>query len=102
MWPQVFGIPTYIPIYAIGVIAHGLILKFRTRRFGQPGTSAAALGILYFVAMYPGARILSDIIHNRFSFESATTLHYWTCIDCWSLWGGPLVYLAMAFAWVVV
>ncbi len=102
MWPQVYGIPTYILIYTLGVIAHGVILQTRARRFGQPWSSAMILGTLYFVAMFPGARILSDIIDHRFSIENLMTLHYWTCKDCWSLWGGPLVYLAMALAWVVL
>ncbi len=101
MWPELFGIPTYILVYTLGVVLHGPLLQFQTNRFGMNKKDAPILGVLYALAMFPGARLLSDVLNHRFDIVGFFSANYWTCEDRWALWGGPLVYLVLAALWVL-
>lgn len=82
--------------YTAGVVLHGGMLIWLVRRRRVSVWVGMRLGLLYLVAMYPGARVLAEFVFREFDAGLFFTAEYWTNPDCWALWGGPLFYLVIA------
>jgi len=99
MWPIIAGLKTYTFIYVLSMLVHLALALFYCRRNGLSRKTGVLLGFCYFFGMAIGARILFDILHSRFNWRNYLDIHYYF-VD--GLWGGPLAYLAVATAGVIL
>lgn len=95
MWPELFGLKTYTLVYVGSIAVHWLAAVRILRNEPRGGRLSLLLAFVYAVAMFPGARILSELLHGTFVAHEAITFDYWFDFMRWTLWGGPLVYLAI-------
>jgi phosphatidylglycerol:prolipoprotein diacylglycerol transferase len=93
MFRETNGILTYAILYTLGMMAHVFLAIWLCRRREIPLRNAIALGLCYIWSMNTGARILYDILNNRFDWLNYFDPGYYMEPG---MWGGPLVYLVIA------
>jgi len=99
MHPTIFGLKTYPFVYVLSMLVHlGLALVY-CRRMKLPLKAGIWMGLCYFFGMAVGARILYDILHERFAWRNYVDIHYYFSDG---LWGGPLAYLGLATACILL
>jgi phosphatidylglycerol:prolipoprotein diacylglycerol transferase len=87
------GVLAYAIFYTLGMMVHVLLAVWLCRRREIPLRNGIALGLCYIWSMNTGARILYDILNNRFHWLNYFDPGYYMEPG---MWGGPLVYLAIA------
>ncbi|MEW5702467.1 MAG: prolipoprotein diacylglyceryl transferase family protein [Candidatus Zixiibacteriota bacterium] len=90
---------TYAIVYTVGMVTQVALAVWLCRRRGVTVMGGIALGLCYAFAMNTGARILYDILNRRFSLPNYFDPGYYMQRG---MWGGPLVYLALALAGVLI
>ncbi len=96
MFPQIGGIPSYAVCYNAAIVLHVIVAQGLCRRVGVSRGMAAALSVSYLIAMTAGARVLYDATHGvRFAAWDLFSISYYMR---GGLWGGPMIYLALAAA----
>jgi len=93
MLREINGILTYAIIYTLSMIVLVLLALWLCRRREIPLKNGILLGLCYIWSMNTGARILYDILNNRFDWLNYFDPAYYMEPG---MWGGPLVYLAIA------
>ena len=63
MWPEMFGVPTYIIVYTLGIVTHGVLAIWYAHRMKISRWVGLGLGGAYLFGMFPGARILHDLLN---------------------------------------
>lgn len=99
MYREIDGVLTYAIVYAIGMLAHMILAIWLCRRRGVSIMAGIGLGLCYAFAMNTGARILYDILHHRVDLLNYFDPSYYMKPG---MWGGPLVFLAIAMTGVLV
>ncbi|MCP4569914.1 MAG: prolipoprotein diacylglyceryl transferase [FCB group bacterium] len=89
------GILTYAIIYSLSMIVFMLLALWVCRRREISLKSGFLLGLCYIWSMNTGARILYDLLNDRFELLNYFNPAYYMEPG---MWGGPLVYLAIATA----
>jgi len=92
---KIDGILAYSIFYTLGMVAFVLLALWLCRRRGIPLRNGLLLGLCYIWSMNTGARILHDILNDRFEWVNYFDPGYYFEPG---LWGGPLAYLAIATA----
>ncbi len=95
MLREINGVLTYAIIYSLGMMTFVLIALWLCRREEIPLRSRVLLGLCYIWSMNTGARIFYDILNDRFDWLNYFDPAYYMKPG---MWGGPLVYLAIATA----
>jgi phosphatidylglycerol:prolipoprotein diacylglycerol transferase len=95
MLREINGVLTYAIIYSLGMMAFVLIALWLCRRKEIPIRNGVLLGLCYIWSMNTGARILYDVLNNRFNWLNYFDPAYYMEPG---MWGGPLMYLAIATA----
>lgn len=94
MWPFITdSIRTYSVFYTVAIIVHLVSAIVLAPRFGQRRMYGVALGCVFFFGMVLGAKLLYDVLHDRFLWSNYLSVAYYMA---GGMWGGPLAYLAMA------
>jgi len=93
MFREISGTLTYAVIYTLSMVVFMLLALWFCRQKKISLRNGVALGIYYIWSMNTGARILYDILNNRFIWSNYFDPAYYMEPG---LWGGPLVYLAIA------
>lgn len=99
MYREIDSILAYAIVYVIGILANMFLAIWLCRRRGVSVAAGIALGVSYAFAMNTGARLMYDILHNRVDFLNYFDPSYYMKPG---MWGGPMVYLAIAMAGVLV
>lgn len=93
MWPRIGPIPTYSIFYNVGILVHFFASYLIARRLGLRHRVWIVVSICYMEAMTVGAKALYDLQQGQFDISELLTIeHYLEG----GLWGGLLVYLALA------
>ena len=87
------GILAYAIFYTLSMTTHVLLAIWLCRRREIPLRNGIALGLCYIWSMNTGARILYDILNNRFNWLNYFDPGYYMEPG---MWGGLLVYLVIA------
>jgi phosphatidylglycerol:prolipoprotein diacylglycerol transferase len=95
MLREINGILTYAIIYTMSMTVFMLLALWFCRRREIPLRNGILLGLCYIWSMNTGARILHDILNDRFEWVNYFDPSYYMEPG---LWGGPLAYLAIATA----
>ncbi|MHC4471175.1 MAG: prolipoprotein diacylglyceryl transferase [Planctomycetota bacterium] len=91
--------PTYSILYGASIVAFFWVCARQARRTGLGRRAADCLGIGYLLAMTVGAKALHDLCHGRLEITRLVDpAHYLEG----GLWGGLLVYVALAAALAAV
>ena len=93
MLVEIHGVFTYKILYISSMIAFVLLALWLCRRREIPLRSGIVLGLCYIWSMNTGARILYDILNDRFDWANFFDFAYFTPSG---MWGGLMVYLAIA------
>ena len=93
MLREINGVLTYAIVYTISMVLFLLFALWLCRRREIPLKSGFALGFCYIWSMNTGARILYDILNDRFDWVNYFDPGYYMKPG---MWGGPMVYLAIA------
>lgn len=93
MLREINGVLTYAIVYTLSMVVFALLALWLCRRRKIPLRSGVLLGLCYIWSMNTGARILYDILNNRFDWSNYFDPAYYMEPG---MWGGPLVYLAIA------
>lgn len=82
MWPLIFGIKTYMPVYVLSMAAHAAIACWLCRRRGGSLRFGAVLGVAYVFGMVVGAKVLWDVLHGEVHWRRyfSVTLHGWRLV----------------------
>ena len=94
MWPKLGPIPTYSIFYIAGIICHFLVSFWLAKRLGLRRRVWIVVSICYMEGMLTGAKVLYDVFYaGEFKLSAYFTMEHWLQ---GGLWGGLLVYLALA------
>lgn len=93
MWPETFGLRTYMYFYTSSMVAQMGLAIWYCRREKLRTRIGIGLGLAYIWGMCVGAKILYDLLHDRFDWRNYLDLQYYVEAGAW---GGPLAYLAVA------
>lgn len=93
MLREINGALTYAIFYTLSMIIFMLLALWLCRRRGLPLINGVLLGLCYIWSMNTGARIMYDILNNRFDWSNYIDPAYYMEPG---MWGGPLVYLTIA------
>ncbi|MCJ7526000.1 MAG: prolipoprotein diacylglyceryl transferase [Candidatus Aminicenantes bacterium] len=99
MLREINGVLTYAIVYTLGMMAFILLALWLCHRREIPLRNGVLLGLCYIWSMNTGARILYDILNNRFDWINYFDPGYYMQPG---MWGGPLVYLAIATAGILL
>lgn len=86
-------------IYSLAALAHFVLALRWSGRVGSSRQLAVGLTVCFLLGMGLGARILHDLLHGQFNPANYLRPGYFFSDG---LWGGPLAYLGLAVAMVVV
>ena len=93
MWPMIGPIRTYGLLYFTGMILHFVVGWRIARRRGLRRRVWIAASVCYLLGMTFGAKILYDIRQGNFQAEALLRAEHY---QAGGLWGGLLVYFALA------
>ena len=99
MWPETLRIRICCIFYGLSILTHTLLAWGYCRRRKIPIRFGVLLGVAYAFGMIVGAKILYDLLEDRFGWLDYFRVQYY--LDG-GLWGGPLAYLAVAVPTVLV
>ena len=93
MLREVNGVLTYAILYSLSMVVFFLIALWLCHKYKIRLRVGVALGVCYVSSMNTGARFLYDILNSRFEILNYFDPAYYMKPG---MWGGPLVYLAIA------
>ncbi len=93
MWPRIGVVPIYGLLSLVGFVVHFLIGRRAAKRAGLKRRIWIVTGLCYILSMTLGAKILYEIRHSQFEVSALLDPQVWTR---GGLWGGLLVYFALA------
>ncbi len=99
MWPKIGVVPTYGLLCLVGAVVHFLIGRWAAKRTRLKRRVWIVAGVCYLLGMTLGARILYDLRHSLFDPSALLDSQYWAR---GGLWGGLLVYFALAVPLVLL
>ncbi|MFQ5423248.1 MAG: prolipoprotein diacylglyceryl transferase [Phycisphaerae bacterium] len=99
MWPTIGSLRTYMVFYVLSMIVHMWLAIRLCRKRGVTWKAGLGLGLCYTWGMCVGAKILYDLLNGRLDWRNYLDISYYFGLGAW---GGPLAYLAVAVAGVLV
>ena len=99
MWPKIGETDTYSYFYGLSMLVHLGLALWLCRRRGIRLRVGVGLGLCYAWGMGLGAKLLYDILHHRLDWRNYLDIDYYFADG---LWGGPLAYLAVAVAAIMI
>lgn len=93
MWPMFGPLPAYGLIYLVAFLSHYLVSWRIAKRSGLAWHVWITVGALGSLSSTVGAKILHDITHGQFSWHALFSPRHYLA---GGLWGGLLVYFALA------
>ncbi len=99
MWPRIGALQTYTIAYTVSMLTHVALSVWYCRRSKLSLKGGVALGLCFIWGMNMGAHILYDMRYHRFDWHNYLNIDYYFQDG---MWGGPLAYLAVAVAGVVI
>ncbi len=99
MWPKIGETDTYSYFYGLSMVVHLGLALWLCRRRAIRLRVGVGLSLCYAWGMSIGAKILYDLLHHRLDWHNYLDGSYYFADG---MWGGPLAYLAVAVAAIVI
>ncbi len=99
MWPEIGETATYSYFYGLSMLVQLALALWLCRRRGVRLRVGVGLGLCYAWGMGIGAKLLYDVLHDRLDWRNFLDGSYYSS---GGMWGGPLAYLAVASAAIVM
>ncbi len=99
MLPTIGPIKLYTLVYVLSMLAHYPAAQYWCRRMALPRRVGVWLSVLYVFGMAVGARMLYDLVQQRFDYRNYLRPGYYFE---YGLWGGPLAYLVLAAQFALI
>jgi phosphatidylglycerol:prolipoprotein diacylglycerol transferase len=93
MLREINGVLTYMIVYILSMVTFLVLALWLCHHRKIPLRVGVALGLCYVWGMNMGARMLYDLLNDRFHLLNYFDLGYYMQRG---MWGGPLAYLAVA------